>query len=246
MKKQMILMFSFMMLFALTIDTATAQTPTTTTRTETVEKEGWWKRTFGKKKKKKDTVQTLPQKKSRKDVKTGGVKPPKTGGVKPPKTGGVKPAKKDVKVVKNNPEGPTKAKKATKPKKDIPVVKNKKDQVKPNKTSTNKDEVLNGAKKGKAGKKVKQIPNNNNGKVRKVDTKAGNVSGAPHPSTKGAPQCGVEGCEHPGKHVGLHKDQNPVRPYKWTEQGYQEVDAAGNVIKKSGAVRSVKKIKNKN
>lgn len=242
-----------MMLFALTIDTATAQTPeTTTTKTETVEKEGWWKRTFGKKKKKKkDTAQTLPQTKPRTDAKTGGVKPPKTGGVKPPKTGGVKPTKSTKKATKpktdrvkpdkvktttTRPEG-TKTKKATKPKKDIPVVKNKKDQVKPSKSNkpTTKKNVPTGINKGKKVNK-KQIPNNNNGKVRKVESKT---------SKQGAPQCGVEGCEHPGKHLGLHKHQNPVRPYKKTAQGYKEIDENGNVIMKN-TNKKVKKIKNKN
>ncbi len=265
MKKQLILMFSFMMLFALSIDTVTAQTPTTTTRTETTEtvkKEGWWKRTFGKKKKKKNTVKATAQK-PRTDVKTGGVKPPKTGGVKPPKTGGVKPTK-DVKVVKpktdrvkpnkpskstsTRPEGPTKAKKPTKPKKDIPVVTNKKDKVKPNKPnkpSTKNGDVLTGSKKGSATTR-KKIPNNSNGKVRKVESKPAKTTGMPHPSTKGAPQCGVKGCEHPGKHEGLHKKQYPVRPYKWTEQGYKEVDEKGGIIKKKATIKKPKKIKTKN
>jgi len=242
-------MFSFLMLLAFTSTSAIAQVPETTTTTTTVKKEkkeSWWKRTFGKKKKKKkDTAKTYPQEKARKDVKTvKTVKKPKTS-----KDVKVEKPRKDVKVVKPTKDTVTKKKKkvegpskVNKPNKDIPNVSTKPTRVKKDKKKPSQGmESPSKPNKGKKVDNTKKIPDNSKGKVRKVEKKP---SGSPHPDKMGKPQCGVKGCEHPGKHAGLHKHQNPVRPYVKTDKGYEEVNPDGTVDGKR--VKKVKKIKNKN
>ena len=93
-------------------------------------------------------------------------------------------------------------------------------------------------------KPLKYVPGKNKGKVVAANLKPGKTKGNIRPNKHAVAKCGVYGCEHPGKHEGLHKHQNPVRPYGWTGNGYQEVDEYGNFIeKKTKRLKAEKKVK---
>ena len=224
MKKQMILMFGLLMLFTLTIDTATAQIPETTTRTELepneYEEDKCERRVRKRKNKRKASTAKAKNRRGR------------TGGVKPPKDRITKSTKFDKPV------------KPTRSVRDVAVIKNKKGNIKNTKV-TNATSVRNGK-----AIPMKYTPTKNKGKVILTKTKAGKAKGNIRPNKHGAAKCGIAGCEHPGKHEGLHKHQNPVRPYRWTGNGYREVDEYGNFIEEKTkglkAGKNVKSIKYKN